>query len=613
MAGDVVPISFAAEQQLARVRQTALATLPQWQRDVIAERFGIIVALIRGEHSLEATAQLSGKSVSTIRRWRDQFLAGEYAGLATKRTGKKRRVQRWDARALELFQLPSRMNAGEVASRLRVEGYTQVGQRGEVPITPAHVRAFRKTLPSNFDETSPRKLGLHHYHLNETPYVIREWGHVPVGYLYEMDGHTCDFYIEHPDKRGGYIRPELTFLIDVRSQYIVDFWICTFENAMDLRWLLSRAFAEQDHVCHELHIDPGAGRAKTMCDRVVGYGAKLGFDVHFALPGNARGKGLIEGEYKHFEGRFGKLMPTYLHNRTDDAMRLFKSKWDAGKFPKMSVKELCDRIFSEYVTPRRNEPRKGLGGKSPAELWATLVKNPLIAPAVAVCRPRAKRTLRNGRIRLDNRRYELALEWRMQYEDRELIVEYDEWHDQQVWLYDLAGRFIATAPLIGKKPGIPESRVEEKLARTLDGQRKRLALKQAEFEARAGLTHSPVRMLDQFDAPTDAEPSGSEMEAVLKAGHSFAKPKSLPHIPREPSADAMTRVTLLTAEPEDTETAADRYAWAERMLAADTLDPDDARRLAVYLESPEYRSQRLMAETRAAQSSDLSTDNGSYL
>src|SRR5699024_2195360 len=132
-----------------------------------------------------------------------------------------------------------------------------------------------------------------------------------------------------------------------------------------------------DHVCHELHIDPGAGRAKTMTDPVTGFAEKLGFMVHFAQPGNARGKGLTEGGFRLFESRFGKTMPTYLHNRTDDAMRLFTDKWNKHKVPHMTVRQLHDLILERFITPTRNEARKGLDGKSPAELWETLIHNPV--------------------------------------------------------------------------------------------------------------------------------------------------------------------------------------------------------------------------------------------
>jgi hypothetical protein len=345
--GTVVPISTRAKQMIAQRETHDAQVSTRWQRDYVDERLALLQPALKVRaagatiaEAVRVAAGATGKSAATLRRWLTAFDRGGERGLAPGLKGRQRRAQPWDGRAIELLQLPSHMNCGEIAANLRVEGFPTV--------SPAQVRRFRRTLPSNLDETSARKIGQHHYRLNETPYVIRDWGGVPVGYLYELDGHTCDFYCEHPYTRG-YFRPELTFLIDVRSRYIVDFWIGGFENSTDLRWLLSRAFCEQDHVCYELHVDPGAAKAKAICDRVTGFGAKLGMDVHFAIPGNARGKGLIEGEYKHFEGRFGKMMPTYLHHRTDDVMRLFADKWKKGKVPRITVNQLYQQIYERYV------------------------------------------------------------------------------------------------------------------------------------------------------------------------------------------------------------------------------------------------------------------------
>jgi putative transposase len=590
----VVPISRVAEQELESHREQQKNTLPRWQQDVIDTRLGIIMAVVRGERTPEEVAAQAGISPKTVKRYLRAFELHGEAGLATQRPGKQRKVQPWDARATEYLQLPSRMNCGEIAANLRVDGFGYV--------TAAQVRRLRKTLPANFDEASPRKLGAHYYKQNHTPYVIRDWGHVPVGYLYEMDGHTCDFYCVHP-KNGGYFRPELTILVDVRSQYIVDFWLGGFENSMDLRWLISRAFYEHDHVCHELHVDPGAIRAKTMTSPTAGYAAKHGFDVHFSLPGNARGKGLIEGEWKIFEGRFGKPMPTYLHNRTDSAMRNFKTKWDKGQVERMSITQLYDLMFERYITPRRGEPRKALGGKSPAELWAELQRNPLIAPLSAVVRPREKRTLRNGRVRLHNRTYELPLPHRARYETREIVVEYDEWHDQEVWCFDREGRYICSAPLIRKRPGIPESRVEERDQKTLEGQKKRLALKAAEAEARAR-PMTPAAMLDVFEDEV-IENETSDAEQVLRSGISFtpSKPRTA-HVKSVDKNELAALRAQAEAEEreleEETDTADDRIRWAlaleARVAACEELAEEDARRLALYQSSPEYHSRKALLD-----------------
>ncbi|HET7300089.1 MAG TPA: Mu transposase C-terminal domain-containing protein [Oleiagrimonas sp.] len=568
-----------------------VAALPDWAREEVGRRLAL---LQRAERGLDA-----GVSAATLSRWRKAYREGGAVALAPAYKGRQRKPQPWDARALEYIQLPSRMNSGAIAYNLRQDGFADV--------TPAQVRRFRKTLPSHLDETSKQKLGKHYHRQNETPYVIRDWGHVPVGYLYEMDGHTCDFYCEHPTT-GKHFRPELTLLWDVRSQYIVDFWLGGFENSMDLRWLLSRAFLAHDHVCHELHIDPGAGKARTMTDPVTGFGAKLAFAVHFALPGNARGKGLTEGGFNIFEQRFGKTMPTYLHNRTDDAMRLFTDKWNKGRVPHMTIRQLHDLILERFITPTRNEPRKGLDGKSPAELWATLQKNPVIAGAAALYRPRESRTVQNGRVTLHKRRYELPQPQRGQWEDRQVVVEYDEQHDDFVWIYDEKGRFQCEAPLVHRRPGLPASRVQERLLATEAGQRKRLELKMAENAARARLPMTSAGMLDAIDDIGTRTPDAIDTDPapVLASRSTFTSPEPVqPRKSRDVNPAALNHLKAEVAADEaateaETETPDERLARAldleARQRAGDTLAADDARWLAIYTASPEYHSRKALID-----------------
>lgn len=585
---DVLP--FRSRELAVQPERDAALALPQKLREKADLRLALIV---RADKGLPV-----GVSDQTLRRWREAYKQGGVAALAPNYRGRPREEQPWEARALGYIQMPSRLNSGEIAFNLRRDGYEGV--------TPEQVRRYRRTLPSNLDITSPKKLGKHFYRLNETPYVVRDWGGVPVGYLYEMDGHTCDFYIEDPAD-GGYFRPELTLLWDVRSQYIVDFWLGRFENSMDLRWLLSKAFLQWDHVPRELHVDPGAAKAHTMRDPTVGYCAKLDVDIHFALPGNARGKGLTEGGFHLFGGRFSKTMPTYLHNRTDDALRLFAAKWKRNEFPRINIRQLYGMIKERFIEPTRTEPRKGLDGKSPAELWATLQKNPVLAPASVLCRPRDERVVQNGRLTLDKRRYQMPQPTRAQWEDKRVIVEYDEWDDTTVWAYDPAGRFLCECTLVHRQPGLPPSRVQQKMDDTLRGQLKRTALKDAANAARARLPLTLAGIADSIDqlGAAAAPAIQDAAETVLSSGTSFTTPAlpagtrkprpvappSLAHLRAEAAADAAER----GAEPD---TADQRIARAlaleARMAAGSPVDPEDARWLARYSASSEYHSRKAM-------------------
>ncbi len=511
----------ALDTRLPVRAEPAPAALPPWKTKALHGRLGNLVpaldALREGASDAAVIKVLvsNGLTPATARRrvkaLRGCMESGDFTALAPN-WKRPRSEQAWHLDAMKLGELPSKPNNGEIAFRLRGMGFD---------VTVDQVRAYRKSLPSHRAETSQKALGANFYKLNHKPYVIRDFSQVPVGYQYESDGHCCDFYVEHPET-GSPFQPELTAWMDVRSQFIVDFWISGFENSFDLRMSLSRALLRWDHVPKEIRVDHGAYKAKVLVDETVGYATRMGIKPHFAIARNARSK-MIEGEWKLFSGRFSKFQPTFLHNRTDDMFRAFRAKWDRGQIERLTVKQCYDKI-AEYFHQRNNEPREGLGGKTPAEVWSGLQKNPVLVPAAAICRPRIERVVRNWRVRLHKRTYQADLR---AYETRSVVVEYDDWHDEQVWLYDQRGNFICCAELVDKQPGVPVSRVEERVATTLEGQQKRLQVKLAENEGRARM---PLQLPDNYGS-VNAMLQGTALLAFQNSDDLVVPAVSLPAAP----------------------------------------------------------------------------------
>lgn len=583
--------------------------MPAWKSDHLDRRIGKLMpaleALREGATQAAAIRRLiaGGLSDATARRRVKMLRAcidsGDFSSLAPQ-WKRPRAEQPWHALAKELGQLPGKPNNGEIAFKLRGLGYD---------VTQGQVRAYRKSLPSHEAETSPKRLGGNYHKLNHTPHVIRDFSQVPVGYQYESDGHTCDFYAEHPNT-GGHFQPELTFWYDVRAQFIVDFWISGFENSFDIRMSLSRALLRWDNVPREIRVDNGAYRAKVLVDEAAGYCVKMSINPHFAIARNARSK-CVEGEWGLFRGRCSKFQPDFLHGRTDDYFKSYARKWANNEVPKLSLRQ-CYDLIAAYVDQRNHEHRKnllaldGTLGATPAEVWSGLVKNPVLAPAVAVVRPRAKRVVQNRRVKLDNRIYE-ARELRafeshrddMRFAAREVIVEYDDWHDELVWIYDLLGNFVCTADLVGKRAGIPESRVEERQVKQLDGQLHRLQIQAAEKEGRAQRVISAASVIDALEGPQNIVVPLPNSQQLFEQGHAM-RPASPPMPPPPKPVDAaeLAAVAALVnaeriVEPAE-EPSADRFyralALQQQLDAGTAIGERELSWLRLYGSSSEAQS-----------------------
>lgn len=490
--------------------------LPEWAQEEAQRCLTVIrPALARMQQgvSRHAAAQwlssmaLDAPSWKTLDRWLEQYLAGGLAALAPRNKGRLRREQGWEARALALYNQPQKPAYATVAYWLREEGFEAQEHA---------VRRYLKSLPSNLSETSPKRLGGHHYNQNIKPHIVRDNTTVPVGFIYEGDGHCCDVYVAHPNT-GRPFRPELTVWLDIRSRKLVAWWISESESAQSTLFSLSQALVAHDHTPAFIHSDPGSGfTARMISDEVTGFCSRFSIQAITALPGNARGKGLTEGWFRWFEERLGKRFATFCgHDRSDDFLRHLSKKVERGEIVLPTLQEYISEI-ARYVAGYNSNTQDALGA-APDAIWQQLQRVPLETPAAAVVRPRERRTVQRWSVRIDNRTYrsqQIAA-----YEGREVIVEYSIHDDERVSIHDDTGRFVCEAGLVKKAAWLPASRVDEAQQKRLQGQHRRHQLAMDEQSARAS---SPL--------PLRAE------ENVLEQGHSVAPPARLPRTPAAPAA-----------------------------------------------------------------------------
>lgn len=507
-------------------RERALARMPlmRWIDDACAQGAtnGAAIEALLGrldgqsrDTTLCATAaRATGRKGMPVRttlyRWQAGWREDGLMGLVDGHTGKKRQWQGWEMLALSMWLSGARMNAGGIAFNLRGEGWPDV--------QTVQVRRFIKSLPETLGARAPERVGKHFHQQNIKPHRALDWSNLPVGFMYETDGHTLDWYTRHP-LTGTPVRLEFTPVLDKASHYIVGWLVWDRESAINTLVTLSRALLAHDHVPATIHMDPGPGfKNRAITGDLTGFFARLSIRPVFALPGNARGKGLVEGFFGHFEERVGKLRASYCgHCRTDDALRRFASKVAKSEIHVETYEETC-ALIAQYVQRYNAEPQKGLGGKSPAQLWATLERTPVEWPAATVFRLSEQRVVRKSAVTLAGRSW--MADALADHDSRPVLIEYDPQDWGRVWVYDMRRVFITEADLVIAQDGVIGSRIEDDERARRTGRLNRIEQHRLETIGQAGVLDA--RTIDHTAAIDEMAALEAQAQAALPPKESGA-------------------------------------------------------------------------------------------
>lgn len=432
---------------------------------------------LRTRHAMQVLGKSETVSASTIKRWLTQYVTGGKAALLPRNTGRVRKDYGWEARAVALYNAPSKPGYTSVASWLRKEGHASA--------TDSRVGRFLKKLPATLGQYSPARVGPHLHKLTRRTYTRRSLDEVLVGEIYAGDGHTADCYVAHPNTGKPY-RPELTVFIDIKSSYVAGWYMSEAESAHSTLFALSHALRSNNHVPAWLYIDRGAGyKARLMSDASTGFYSRFDIGVIGAIPGNPHGKGWIENFFRWVRDDHDKLFvggDVYCgDDMASEHNRRLSADLAMGRRTLPSLRQYVES-FAAWLDHYHNEPSQKLGGRTPAQVWAELNPVPIELDAASIIRPRQEATVRRQEVRLHKRHYfaeALAL-----YDAKRVQVEYDLHDDRAVWIFDEKGRFVVEAILVNRIGVLPMSRLEEGRDRRFQGQRKRLARKLQEIEGR---------------------------------------------------------------------------------------------------------------------------------
>ncbi len=432
-------------------------------------------------HRIALDLGKSGKPVgkAQIVRWVQSIEAKGKDALVDGRKGRTRTEYGWELRAMHLYARPQKPATTVVVDQLQREGFDNA--------TYTRVRSYLQSLPTDLTTHSTGRLGAQKARATARTYVQRDTSVLDVGMCWQGDGHTVDVWVADP-QTGGIWRPELTAWMDVRSRYIVGWWLSESESAYTTLFALSHAMLSHDHVPDMLHIDNGSGyKSKLMSDKNSGFYAQWGIDVMFALPYNAKAKGQIERWFGTMERSFGKQWDSYCGaDMSAEVLNRIQRDVKAKRVQLPSL-EQYRYALEQWIQEYHHKPHQGLDGKTPAEVWAGLQRSPLHSPEAAAFLPRAERKV-NARalIQLDGRSYtnrEL-----LHHAGKTVRVEYNIHNDAWVRVLDQADRWICDASLVEKKPYLPASRIDEARDTRLQNQVKRLERHADEKRRRAGLT-----------------------------------------------------------------------------------------------------------------------------
>ena len=421
--------------------------------------------------ALKTLGKLPGKS--TLLKWWAALdnctsRAEQLLALRDERKGRQRRHEGWEARAIAHYNSPNKPCKSTVAIWLKDEGWD---------VSTTKVSRYLDSLPAELGETGIKRMGEHYYNQNLRKHKTRDTSNLPVGFVYQGDGHTCDVYVQHPNSDGHY-RPELTIWIDVRSQYIVGWWLSEAESAITTVFSLSAALAAHDHVPAMIHVDPGSGfKNKVIDHEFTGYLQRFGIDSMHAIAGNAKGKGLVEGLFRWFEERVGKRFASFCgHCRTDDALSRLSDKIKRGAIS-IPTFDQYRHVVAKWVEWHNSTPKNALGGKAPADLWTDLEQVPLHCAPQDLMWPQTERVVRHWGVKLDNRTYQhdalRQFSGSRQGKPITVVVQYNLHDDSHVIIRDHDQRFICEAPLVDKIDWLPVSRIEEASQKRLKQQIKR--------------------------------------------------------------------------------------------------------------------------------------------
>lgn len=434
-------------------------------------------------------------SLTTVKNWIEAYQKGGMAALAPKHTGRRKKAQGWELRAQQLYLQTSKPSMASVARKLREdEGFS---------CSDRQVRHYLNNLPAI--EQHPARLGRKLHAGSHAHYKPRSTANIGVGDIYMADGHTQDVYLAHPET-GDLWRAELIIWMDVRSRFIVGWELTDFESSANTINSFVKTLTNHDHTPAVIYIDNGCGyKNKLVCDETAGLYNRIGLEVLFAIPGNAKAKGQIERWFRTMEDDFTKIeFPRFYcgydqadETRTRLVMDVKRALKQGKPSPLPTIFEWREK-FERWLEKYHNRPHPELKHTTPAQMFASLERVSVHTELCELMKRQENRKVRRGMVHLHNRQY--RHEALLAFNGQTVSVAFDWWDDSEVTIRTKSQVLICDAPLIHRADFVSNSFMQDAKDKQVKSQvrRKQVQIDELEARGRQSLTHDA--QLEQIEA-----------------------------------------------------------------------------------------------------------------
>ncbi|HEY3918832.1 MAG TPA: Mu transposase C-terminal domain-containing protein [Stellaceae bacterium] len=494
----------------------------------------------------------------------------------------------WAGTFMQLYARPSKPNLTEV-----LDGWPA----GDIA-RPSYdqARRFLKRLDAitrNKGRMGPRALkGLR-------AYIARDVANLWPGAVFIGDGHTFKAEVAHP-LHGRPFRPEVTAILDVYTRRWVGWSVALAENTWSVADALRHAVTTTT-CCDVFYYDNGAGAKNAAWDEpITGFAARLSITKLHSAPWSSQARGVIERFNSSVFHKLARALPTYIGQRMDMEARQAAFKitrrdiaqagggsskllmaWDEFR----AMLESAQRVYN--ATPHSFLPRVLMASgrrqhQTPDAAWEAAVAAGWMPEPVPpgeardLFRPAVTRSVQRGVIKLFNNAYfHPALE---AVHGENVQVAFDLHDATRVVVRLMDGRFVCEAEWnANSRDYVPVTFAERAREKRLEGR---------------------LRRLDEHrdEALAEAAPN------LKLVAHAAAEPPALTARQLEIEAEIAAELEAPPPAPLDPDQEKDqRFRRAldlERQAAAgEGLAETDAAWLARYVNTPEYRTRKLMLES----------------
>lgn len=433
---------------------------------------------------MDALAQTIKKGRPFISRsvlfgWVKAEKDGGKVALAPRHKGRVRVEGGWEAKAVELYNLPSKPSMAAVHRELRLVW--------AFDCTCDQVKNYLNALPAQLGANSAARLGKDLYKQQQRSFVQRHTRNLKAGSIYMADGYRADVYLAHP-VTGKTWRPEIMHVIDLRSRYLVGYRIMAHEGSYDVMVGWAEIFERWGHVPPLIYVDNGSGfknRLTELEDTSYYQRAGVQFVIH-SIPRNPKGKGHIERYHRIVRDDFLKLWQPNFYcgpDMADEVLNKTARDIDSGKLTPPSLAQFVDAYNDWLARDYHQRPHPEDKSVTRTQEWAALEPIAPHASAAEMARPCERRKVQRASVLLHKRRY-LHPDLHA-WNGEEVLVEFDIFNHHSVTIRNDQGQLICDAPLVQTMGVVSDSFLADKEQKALESKLARLEKKTTEAKARA--------------------------------------------------------------------------------------------------------------------------------